>query len=232
MRAQEYGMPFQLVGLTAFAPLQKPLGLDISDGIGGFSSNVGVFPLPPEKLAKARQWTRALQRQIRATWWAAVETDTGLFKDFGVVPESEAVMVEAGLTVAAIQVLHEIFLSGYARQRAHDLGSSKYESYAYQDSAGQVVSGLKLIRNGEMHADCIVIPDVTRVVSVSFEDDSRGFRVFPAWAEYGKLPTDVREARYPPARNAPQSSIGSLKTNQLHHDHYRAVAARGQCRTS
>jgi hypothetical protein len=137
------------------------------------------------------------------------------------VPEAEAVMVEAGLTVAAIQVLHEIFLSGYPRRVQNDPGSSDYEFYAYQDSTGQVVSGLKLIRNGEMHADCVVLPDVQRVLGVSFDDGTRGFRVFPVWAEYGALPAEVREARRPPSPKTP-GTAGSLRTNQMHHDHYKA----------
>ena len=37
-------MSFSLIGVTAgFAPLQKPPGLDISDGFRGYSSNVGLF---------------------------------------------------------------------------------------------------------------------------------------------------------------------------------------------
>lgn len=216
-------MSFALVGITAgIAPLRKPPGMDISDAFHGYSSNVGLFPLPPEKLAKARQWTRALQRQIHATWWAAVETDTGLFRESGMIPEVEAVMVEAGLTVAAIQVLHEIFRSGYPRGVSAVPTSSDYEAYAYQDPAGQVVSGLKLIRNGEMHADCVVLPAVRRVLGVSFDDDTRGFRVFPAWAEYEALPVEVTEARFPAPKNSPPGTSGKLMTNQLHHDHYRA----------
>lgn len=204
----------------------KPAGLDVAEPFAGYSSNVGLFPLPALVLAKARQWCRALQRQIRATWWAAVETDTHLAPDGAVHDEAEAVMVEAGLSVAAIQVLYEIFLGAYPRSSPHDPTPSAFEAYSYSDPEGQAVSGLKLIRNGEMHADSIVVPDVQRVVGVTFDDGTRGYRVFPHWAVYSALPTEVRDAHHPPPKKQ-LNTLGKLKTNQTHHTHYQqAVGGR------
>lgn len=209
-----------LVGLHLVPPTKKPVGLDVSEPFAGYSYNVGLYPLPGEALPKARQWCRALQRQIRDTWWSAVETDTHVAPGGAVHHETEAVMVEAALSVASIQVLYELFLGAYPRQVPNDMTSSDFERHCHADAEGQVVSGLKLIRNGEMHADSIVIPDVKRVVGVMFDDGTQGYRIFPHWATYHNLPSEVREARYRPPKNAPPGTLGALKTNQVHHDHY------------
>lgn len=211
-----------LVGISVVPPVARPAGLDVGEPFAGYSHNVGLFPLPSDVLAKSRQWCRALQRQIWATWWAAVETDTHLAPGGAVHDEAEAVMVEAGLSVASVQVLYEIFLGAYPRLTQGDPNSSAFEAFSHTDGAGQVVSGLKLIRNGEMHADCIVVPDIQRVVGVTFEDGLHGYRIFPHWVSYGGLPPDVREARYPP-KGSVTGAVGKLKTNQIHHDHYNAV---------
>ena len=57
------------------------------------------------------------------------------------------------------------------------------------------------------------------MVGVTFTDGSQGYRIFPEWVEYGSLPTEVRDARYPPPSNQP-NALGRLKTNQIRHDHY------------
>ena len=61
-----------LVGVEVLDRVAKPAGLDIGEPFAGYSQNVGALPLPGDRLSKARQWCRALQRQIWATWWAAV----------------------------------------------------------------------------------------------------------------------------------------------------------------
>lgn len=203
-----------------FPPIAKPMGLDVGEPFAGYSENVGLLPLPASVLDKARQWCRALQRQIWSTWWAAVETDTYLAPTGEIQREAEAVMVETALAVASIQVLYEIFLGAYPRRPGGTRVTSAYEVHCDADPCGQVVSGLKLIRNGEMHADTIVVPDVQRVVGLTFDDGTAGYRVFPHWASYVELPSGVRDARFDPPRNRPPGTLGPLKTNQIHHDHY------------
>lgn len=211
-----------LVGISVVQPVDKPAGLDVGEPFAPYSQDVGLLPLPNGRLEKARQWCRALQRQVRATWWAAVETDTHLAPGAVVHREAEAVRVEAGLTVAAVQALYEIFYDAFPRPPSGGIGTSPFEVLAHGDDRGRVASGLKLIRNGEMHADCIIAPDIARVVQVPFTDGDVGFRVFPEWIPYAGLPTEIREARHPPKRSQP---LGDLKTNELHHQHYRDFVA-------
>jgi hypothetical protein len=75
-----------------------------------------------------------------------------------------------------------------------------------------------------MHATTIVVPDVYRAVGVRFDDGTEGLRIFPQWAEYDELPSEVRDARHAPKKGKPPGS-GALKTNQIHHDHYRSAVA-------
>lgn len=212
-----------LVGVDVLPRVAKPAGLDIGEPFAGYSHNVGLMPLPTDRLPKARQWCRAVQRQIWATWWAAVGTDTHLTPR-GMHHETEAVSVEAGLAVGAVQVLYEIFLGAYPRKMGGDASTSPFERFCHDQLDGQAASGLKLIRNGEMHANSIVVPDVQRTVGVSFEDGDKGFRIFPRWADYAQLPAEVREARREPAKGRPSGS-GSLMTNQIHHTHFQDVVA-------
>jgi hypothetical protein len=213
-----------LIGVSLLPKVSAPGGLDVGEPFASYSDQIGELPLPEELLAKARQWCRALQRQIWATWWAAVESGTQVLPG-GVLPEADAVMVEAGLTVAAIQVLYEVFLSAYPRSVEHDPATSPWEVKCTGSPEGRAMSGLKLIRNGEMHAKSIVVPDIARVVGVTFEDDSKGYRIFPEWVDYLHLPVEVRDARFPPLQNQP-NALGRLKTNQIHHDHYQSDVAR------
>jgi hypothetical protein len=212
-----------LVGVEVLDRVAKPAGLDIGEPFAGYSQNVGALPLPGDRLSKARQWCRALQRQIWATWWAAVETNTHLTPD-GMHHETETVSVEAGLAVASAQVLYEVFLGAYPRKKGGTAATSAFETFCHAHPDGQAASGLKLIRNGEMHSNSIVLPRVPRVVGVTFDDGSRGLRIFPQWAEYDELPQEIREARRDPGKGKPPGS-GALMTNQIHHDHYRDVVA-------
>ncbi len=206
-----------LVGVTSMQPVEKPSWLDIGSTYIGHSSNVGSFPLPVTALPKARQWCRAIQRQVEATWWAAIETDTQPAAGGELHLEAEAVMVEAALSVAAIQVLYEIFLAAYPRKKQGDMTSSAFEAHSLDSEQGKVVSGLKLVRNGEMHAETISVPNVQRTVGVPFTDETYGYRVFPHWVEYPELPHEFRSARHPPKKG---KTTGDLKTNQVHHDNY------------
>ena len=150
----------QFVGATILPRVTPPSGLDIGQPHVPHSQDVGLLALRSELLDKARQWCRALQRQIWATWWAAVETGTHLGPAGSMHSEAGAVMVEAGLTVAAIQVVYEVFLSAYPRTNQNTLSSSPWEALCGGSPEGRAMSGLKLIRNGEMHANSIVVPEV------------------------------------------------------------------------
>jgi hypothetical protein len=156
---------------------------------------------------------------VEATWWAAIETHTHPRPGGDVHPETEAVMVEAALSVAAVQVLYEIFLAAYPREVEGDTTSSTFEVHSHSVEDGKVVSGLKLIRNGEMHSETIVAPNVERTLGVPFTDGTYGYRIVPHWAAYQELPDEFREARHAPKKGKP---LGNLKTNQIHHDHYES----------
>ena len=208
-----------LIAFTQVQPVEKPSWLDLDATCIGYSSNVGLYPLPATALPKARQWCRALQRQVAATWWATIETETHPKPDGEVVAETEAVMVPAALSVAAVQVLYEIFLSAFPQEIEGDRTSSRFEVHSHRSGEGKVVSGLKLIRNGEMHAATIVVPNVERTLRVPFTDGTDSYRVFPHWASYPDLPHEFREARHPPKKGR---QVGKLKTNQIHHDHYES----------
>ena len=146
----------------------------------------------------------ALQRQVRATWLATVETDTTLCRDHGLEVEAEAVAIESAFAVTAVRVLDlECFQRG---------GTPGYTDHRDDTDDGRVVSAMNLIRNAEIHLPVILDPDVHRTVGVTMADHTQRFRVFPTWVPYARLPQVIRDSiRTKDNRNATRSRA---------HDHY------------
>lgn len=141
----------------------------------------------------------ALQRQVRATWFATIETDTTLCRDHGLEVEAEAVAIEAAFAVTAVRVLDlECFQRG---------ATAGYPDQRDSTDDGRVVSAMNLIRNAEIHLPVVLDPDVHRTVGVPMADQSQRFRVFPKWVPYTELPRAIRD---------------NTRTRPKAHEHYRS----------
>lgn len=146
----------------------------------------GHFPvLDPSRRSKGRRWMRALQRQIADVWHAMIETDTFLCPQHGMVAEAEVVAISTAFAATAVRVLDlEVF------QREHN---DTYLEALKTNPKGQVVDGLLLIRNAEIHMPVILDPNVDQVLS--FYDGSKQlFRVRPKFRPYTELPTEVKQS--------------------------------------
>ncbi|MEX1005802.1 MAG: hypothetical protein WD156_10600 [Acidimicrobiia bacterium] len=155
-----------------------------------------------ERHAKGRRWMRALQRQVADAWAATTETDTSLCGVHGMEAECEVVAISTAFAVTAARVVdYEVF---------HAEHGQAYLDAKQSERQGQVVDGLVLIRNAEIHLPVILDPDVPRVLSLLTRDGRSAFRVVPKWKPYGQLPPDVQN---------------NTKTSKRCHAAYQATVA-------
>jgi hypothetical protein len=155
----------------------------------------GKFPAAPENATKGRRWMLALQRQVAATWLATLDNVSGLCRTHGPELDIEPVGVELAFALIAVRVLDLTVFNGGPDQ--------DYQTHRSASDEGQVVDGMTLMRNAEVHLGAVVDPGVDRALSVPpwfvgqpwpFPVHFRGqFRLFPSWRPFDELPREVRE---------------------------------------
>lgn len=122
------------------------------------------------------------------------------------VVEAEVVAISAAFAVTAARVLDlEVF--------------QKVDETAYLDAKrterlGQVVDGMVLIRNAEIHMPVVLEPDADRVLSLQQRGRPTVYRVMPFWRPYSELPAAVRIVT--------KERVG---TAERCHDAYKAAVA-------
>ncbi|WP_405467489.1 hypothetical protein [Streptomyces canus] len=170
-------------------------------------TSTGWFPVTePDRQAKGRQKMQGLVLYINHVWQACASTDTKLCRDHGLDVDSERVALEIAPALAAVRTLDlEVFRAGLS-----DADNQLYLALHKTDPQGQVVLGLVLARNADIHLPAALDLHVDRVVG---NDD--GYRVMPCWLTYDKLPTVVRANK-----RSPGSKNG---TSDASHDAYRDV---------
>jgi hypothetical protein len=142
---------------------------------------VGQFPADAERRAKGLQKMHGLALYISHVWDATASTDTALHRGHGLVVDSERVALEIAPALAAIRTLDlEVIRNSQADQQP-------YLDLQKTDPQGQVVLGLVLARNADIHLPATLDVPVDRVVG-----EGDGFRVMPSWQPYDQLPTVVR----------------------------------------
>ena len=190
---------FRISGLQQSPLFRAP---DWLQGDGGYSTAGGRFPLPDDRLERGRRLMRALQQQVRECFESTVRVEAGADGS----PGTEIVAIKSVGALVLIQSLNELFEKAYPRTTQHDPLSSPYVAHVESDPEGVVVSGFKLIRNAEIHDPAALLElDPDRMITAFFEDGTQGFRAFPRWPAYSRLPSPI------------QTGTG---TNQRHHDNY------------
>lgn len=125
--------------------------------------------LPEDALPKAHRYTRALRRAVIAYWYATLEG-------------KEAAHIEAARAATVVNVLDEAVFQMALGQRYQDLRA--------RDRLGQVVTGLEMVRNCEVHAP-VDAPDLlveARLISVPLSTAGQLMRGVYKWAEEADLP--------------------------------------------
>ncbi len=147
----------------------------------------GLFPVTdPDRQAKGRQKMHGLALYITHVWEAAASTDTTLRRDHGLDVDSERVALEIAPALAAIRTLDlEVLRASLNRAVAQ-----RYLDLQKTDPQGQVVLGVVLPRNADIHLPATLDLHVDRVVG-----EGDGYRVMPSWQPYDKLPAVVRANR-------------------------------------
>ncbi|MFH8701324.1 hypothetical protein [Streptomyces chartreusis] len=165
----------------------------------------GLFPVTDSDLqAKGRQKMYGLALYTSRVWEACASTDTRLCRDHGLHVDSERVALEIAPALAAVRTLDlEVFRAG---QRGAD--GQRYLDLQKTDLQGQVVLGLVLARNADIHLPATLDLHVDRVVG---NDD--GYQVMPSWLTYDRLPAVVRANK--------RSQGNKNGTSEASHDAYR-----------
>ncbi|MFJ1742481.1 hypothetical protein ACIOG4_27880 [Streptomyces microflavus] len=153
---------------------------------------IGLFPVADADLqAKGRQKMHGLALYIAHVWEASASTDTTLCRHHGIEVDSERIALEIAPALAAIRTLDlEVIRAGL-----DPAGVQRYLDRQKSDPQGQVVLGLVLARNADIHLPATLDVQVDRIVG-----EDGGFRVIPAWEPYDRLPPVVRENRRGPGR--------------------------------
>ncbi len=167
----------------------------------------GRFPVTdPDRRSKGQQKMHGLALYINHVWEAAASTDTTLCRDHGMEVDSERIALEIAPALAAIRTLDlEVF-----RNSLGSADAQRYMKFQKSEPQGQVVLGLVLARNADIHLPATLDLQVDRVVG---EGDR--FRVMPIWQPHDSLPAVVRDSVR--TRNKPNG------TSRSSHDAYRDV---------
>ncbi|MFI5736093.1 hypothetical protein ACIA49_38625 [Kribbella sp. NPDC051587] len=170
-------------------------------------TQAGLFPVAdPDRHAKGRQKMHGLALYINHVWEAAASTDTTLCRDHGMEADSERIALEIAPALAAIRTLDLEVI----RNSQQPADGRRYLDLQKTDPQGQVVHGLLLARNADIHLPATLDLHVDRVVG-----GRAGYRVVPSWQPYDKLPNAVRSSVRTPTRK--------VGTSQSAHDAYRDV---------
>ena len=155
-------------------------------------TQIGHFPVAPERVDKGRRWMLALQRQVRASWLATLENDTTLCREHGLEVDLEPLGVEVAFALVAVRVLDLVVFDG-GNDRA-------YQAHRATCPHGGAVDGMTLLRNAEIHLPEVIDPEIARAVSVPIlREDERWpfngrFRIFPTWRPLVDLPETVQRS--------------------------------------
>ncbi|WP_062650094.1 hypothetical protein [Streptomyces maremycinicus] len=119
-------------------------------------------------------------------WEATTSTGTRLCRGHGLVFDSADIAPEIAPALAAIRTLDlEVIRNGLPGADAQ-----RYQDLQRTDPQGQVVLGLVLVRNADIHLPAALDVDVNRVVG-----EGAGYRVMPSWQLYEDLPAVVRASK-------------------------------------
>lgn len=159
------------------------------------------MPLPEDALPKAHRYMRALRRAVIAYWYATLEC-------------KEAAHIEAAGAATVVNVLDETVFQAALGQRYQDLRA--------RDRLGQVVTGLELMRNCEVHAP-VDAPDLlveSRLISVPLSTAGQLMRGVYKWAEEADLPD-----AYKTLSNGVSETVRRAR-GEAHHGYRQAVQGR------
>lgn len=167
----------------------------------------GLFPVTDlDRQAKGQEKMHGLALYITHVWEAAASTDTTLCRDHGLEVDSERVALEIAPALAAIRTLDlEVIRFGLSEADAR-----RYLDLQKADPQGQVVLGLVLARNADIHLPATLDLHVDRVVG-----EGEGYRVMPSWQPYDELPAVVRANR--------RSQSNKKGTSEYSHNAYQDV---------
>jgi hypothetical protein len=146
-----------------------------------------LFPVTdPDRHAKGRQKMYGLARSITRVWEAAASTGTTLRRGHGLVVDSDDIAPEIAPALAAVRTLDlEVIRNGLPGADAQH-----YLDLQKTDPQGQVVLGLVLVRNADIHLPAVLDVEVNRVVG-----EGDGYRVMPSWQLHDNLPAVVRASK-------------------------------------
>ncbi|MEV7196912.1 hypothetical protein AB0N81_34690 [Streptomyces sp. NPDC093510] len=162
----------------------------------------GLFPVADTaRHAKGRQKMHGLALYISHVWEAAATTSTALCHVHGMDVDIERVALEIAPALAAIRTLDLEVIC--ASQSPAD--QDRYRSLLASDPQGQVVRGLLLLRNADIHLPATVDVKTDRIVG-----GVNHVRVFPSWQPYDQLPDAIRTSTgtRPGAHNAYRIAVG------------------------
>ncbi|MFX4295333.1 hypothetical protein [Streptomyces bohaiensis] len=144
----------------------------------------GLFPVvDAERHAKGRQKMHGLALYISHVWEAAATTSTSLCREHGMEVDTERVALETAPALAAIRTLD---LEVICNSQSH-ADKDRYRGLLASDSQGQVVRGLVLLRNADIHLPATVDVQTDRIIG-----GLNHVRVFPSWQPYDQLPDAIR----------------------------------------
>ncbi|MFF4147469.1 hypothetical protein ACFY0A_40665 [Streptomyces sp. NPDC001698] len=144
-------------------------------------TTTGLFPVTdPDRHAKGRQKMHGLALYTKRVWETSRSFETSLCK--GPQPDAELIALDIAPALAAIRTLDlEVIRNGQSpadQQRYLDLQDT--------DAQGQVVRGLVLARNADVHLPAAL--DVHADIDLG---DVK-WRVVPQWQPYASLPHVIR----------------------------------------
>ncbi|MFJ9127814.1 hypothetical protein ACIRJS_27310 [Streptomyces sp. NPDC102340] len=166
---------------------------------------IGLFPVSDTaRHAKGCQKMHGLALAITHVWEAAATTSTSLCRVHGMAVDTERIALEAAPALTAVRTLDLEVICNSQNSAAR----GRYESLRESDPQGQVVRGLLLMRNADIHLPATVDVQANRVIGGSIGGNS--FRVFPLWQPYDQLPDAVRTSTgtSPTAHAAYRKAVG------------------------
>lgn len=160
---------------------------------------IRLFPVADaERHAKGRQKMHGLALYISHVWEAAATTSTSFCREHGMHVDTERIALEIAPALAAIRTLDlEVICNSQS-----PADKDRYRSLLASDPQGQVVRGLVLLRNADIHLPATVDVQTDRIIG-----GLNHVRVFPSWQPYDQLPDAIRT---------------SARTRPGVHDAYRA----------
>ncbi|GLF95513.1 hypothetical protein [Streptomyces yaizuensis] len=164
------------------------------------SQPTGLFPVADAELhAKGRQKMRGLALYISRVWEAAATTSTSLCHVHGMDVDTERVALEIPPALAAIRTLDQDVI----RESRSPADERRYQALLASDPQGQVVRGLVLLRNADIHLPVTIDVEADRIIG-----GPNHVRVLPAWQPYDQLPDAIH---------------ANTRTSRNVHDAYRAA---------